>query len=113
MTAHEILIAAKAELLTRGWYQGAFENPAAGGVCAIGALNCAVSGQADMFEWSDVAEDVQRAHVRAWQLLESAIGCGSAGVHVWNDDPARTPEEVLQAFDLALALAETREAVTA
>ena len=108
MTAHEILIAAKAELLTRGWHQGAFQNAETGEVCALGALNRAACGQPLMMLLTD--EGV-RVHMRAWQLLESAIGC--AEVHVWNDDPARTPEEVLAAFDRAIALAETREAVTA
>ena len=108
MTAHEILVAAKQELLTRGWTQGAFENPETGEVCALGALNRAVGGQPLMML---LTVESERVHTRAWQLLEAATGC--AEVHRWNDDPARTPEDVLQAFDRAIALAETRDAVTA
>ena len=100
MTAHEILIAAKQELLTRGWCQGEYVNCATGEVCVLGAFQSAASAGPE--------------RIMAQTLFSQAIGVDAYDfIPGWNDDPARTPVDVLQAFDRAIALAETREAVTA
>ena len=108
MTAHEILIAAKQELLTRGWHQGGLLDPVTGAVCALGAMSCAVGAL------SLAGLRALEGFDRATFCLQNALGVEPVwGIGAWNDEPARTPEEVLQAFDRAIALAETREAVTA
>ena len=110
MTAHEILIAAKQELLTRGWAQGGAEHYATGEVCVMGALGYALYGKALgslMFTGVDEASEYFKQ-----AACPHASGEAYTVVALWNDDPARTPEEVLDAFDRAIALAETREAVT-
>ena len=102
MTPHEILRQAKAMILRCGWVQVTFAD--AGGLCPIGAIH-------------RVPQSALRDQDTAKQLYAVAVGIDGEcpwNVIGWNDAPGRTPEEVLEAFDRAIALAaETREAVTA
>jgi hypothetical protein len=92
VTTVEVLRAARARIET-SWVQ-ADEGGYVGSpnYCAL----LATSGLADSNKEWQADEYVQRA-----------IGTDSAtGVAGWNDAPGRTREEVIEAFDKAIALAE-------
>jgi len=109
-TTAGILIAAKSALLRRGWYQGDYAltdgDERDGPVCAYGAINVAISG--DPFNYD---LDTDKSH-RALSLLRKAIGTGMDIPH-WNDNELRQPEEILDAFDRAIALALADEVLVA
>lgn len=93
MNIVEILRAAKQHILHYGWKQkdlGRLRGPC----CMLGAVY--VVGA-----WNSVAEDTI-------DVLEQAVG--NNHVPTWNDDPSRTLEEVLTAFDRAIVLAEAEAA---
>lgn len=87
MTTVEILRQAKAELLRCGWCQHTARS-AAGERCAVAACG----------EWFQTVRDVFMRANKIQRDDQSVAG--------WNDEPGRTPEEVLAAFDAAIALAE-------
>lgn len=94
MKTSEVLRAAKKRLVERGWCQGTFED-GEGRCCSIGAINRASPpcGQ--------------------WPALLSFGDVVGGSVFVWNDAPGRTLEEVLAAFDKAIAAEEAKEAANA
>jgi hypothetical protein len=97
MTALDILTRAKAELLRVGWCQ--HESTAKDGRrCGISAIDFGVAGS------KDSVDDI--AHIEAIRLFRVAnqlpVYCGIAE---WNDVYGRTFDEVLEAFDRAIALA--------
>lgn len=76
-----------------------------GAMCIFGAINAAARGHA--WKWSgnypNYLDDTHRA-------LASAIGYKNPGLAPhWNNAPGRTHEEVMEAFDRAIALEEGRE----
>lgn len=86
MLTSEILQRAKQELLTSGWCQGQMENHSTGEVCMMGAiLNSVCYGGLEHLNGG----------YRALDLLAASL----------------TPEEVLAAFDAAIARAQQREAM--
>ncbi len=88
----QVLRAAKAEMLRNHFYKG--PGPG-GGCCTVIALNCA-------------------ADSRTFAFITKAIGLPPEpfgpdviqAIINWNDAPERTKEDVLAAFDRAIALAE-------
>lgn len=102
MLISEVLIRAKDELLTRGWCQGTYRNDAAA-VCALGAI-IAASCDAPSVDFGTGFV------IRAEAALHRAIGLSPLrGVMQWNDEPTRTPEQVLDAFDAAIAIVQQHE----
>lgn len=104
METVEILRRAKAEIERRGWMQGGYgdtRKPAATcPVCMEGALQAAVHG--DPFEYRQVSElDEAMEFLRTAADLDEDQALGDD----WNDDTDRTKEDVLAAFDRAIALA--------
>lgn len=96
MTTVEVLRGARALLAVHGWCQEEFLN-AAGCYCAAGALNDAAGSTA---QWSNGdSRDARDA-------LKAALG--EFSVLAWNDVPGRTVDEVLAAFDRAIATEEAR-----
>lgn len=95
MTLVEILRAGKANLLERGWCQGDYaalyaDKPRK--CCAGTALPCGIGGMG------------------ALEILKVANGIPlSIGIGEWNDAPERTREDVLTAYDKAIAAAEALE----
>lgn len=94
-----LLRKAKHLIETVGWYQGALAHRDTKdqivGYCAMGAI-CYANGKTDY--------DLIRS---AKNLLRKGAGLDPdtlLGVD-WNDDGSRTKEEVLKAFDAAIALA--------
>ena len=106
MKTSEILRKAADEIRRRGWYQGANgssdrdrENCP---VCAMGAIRATLSG----------GDPWGRVDFRWESLLVDAVAVAataSDSLHGWNDDPERTVEEVLDAFERAAQAAELEE----
>ena len=109
VTAKQILAGAR-ELVYQGWCQGVDARDARGERCApwhrdarswsvLGALVASEGNDPDVRAHSSaaVAELGQ-----AVALLAEAAGIRT--LQAWNDEPGRTRDEVLAAFDKALAL---------
>ena len=77
------------ELIVRGWHQGRSEGPDKS-VCLLGAVGCALRGSAYM--WPEV-EELDR--------LFPSLGDHWVDISRWNDNPARTFDEVLRTARLA------------
>jgi len=88
------------ELCAEGWAQG-YENVCFGYVNGCYCVATAIS-----------AANQHSYHRGAHLAFEAANHIWSGGVMRWNDDPERTQEDVLKAFDKAIALAE-KEALPA
>ena len=93
MTTRETLIAARAAIVACGWAQGCYRNTR-GQVCALGAIEAATGRMGAEGEPAAAA-------------LTLAVGGRLAA---WNDAPGRTVEEVLSAFDRAIAATGTPRA---
>ena len=103
MKPSEILLAAKEKINTpEKWTQGELAKNARGEKvprysetavcwCSLGAI-CAVAE-------SETAKVESRAESSLRQVVIQRID-------IWNDDPERTHEEVMNAFDKAIALAQ-------
>jgi hypothetical protein len=107
VTAREILVDARGRV-QQGWCHGVDARDARGRRCApwhpdarswsvLGSLVASEGGDADVRAHASGAE-----LGNAVSLLAEAVG--SSSLQVWNDEPGRTQEEVLAAFDRALAL---------
>lgn len=103
MSALQVLEGARRRLET-GWVQGFFAADENGdGVDVNSPLACRwCSGGAIRVE-----SDEDGVYYAARCLLTTAIE--SISIADWNDEPGRTKEEVLEAFDKAIALAKERE----
>ena len=109
MKTSEVLRAARAKIV-QGWTQGAFARDAEGRStpwqgdeavcwCAMGAIGCVGP------DHDDIAESVLIA-------LQRAIGpTGYTAISHFNDADGRTKDDVLAAFDRAIALAMAKEEV--
>jgi hypothetical protein len=97
MTPKEILLGAAQNLRELGHCKGQFQNDA-GCVCAVGAIRLAASGS--VYHSNESATEATR-------ILRRVVGHhGEFGtIPEWNDDPERTPEEVIAAFEKAAELA--------
>lgn len=97
----ELLRKAADEIRRRGWHQGWYGSSAADpmncSVCAAGAIVAAELG--DPYEM--FTADYHKARGYLWRIV--------GGVSVWNDDPRRTVEEVLDVFEKAAVAAELEE----
>jgi len=109
VTAKQILFGAR-ELVHEGWCQGVDARDARGQRCApwnrdartwsvLGALVASEGDEPDVRAHSS-ASVAELGHAVA--LLAEAAGTRT--LQAWNDEPARTRDEVLAAFDRALAL---------
>lgn len=101
MTTAEVLRAARAKI-ERGWCQGAIartsrgdavfhDSPTARSWCVAGAIRCIT---------------INDPAARAAADAEVARAVGSSYIGDWNDERGRTKEQVLAAFDGAIAAAE-------
>ena len=93
-------------LVEQGWTQVLNRVPGRDTTyfCAVGALRCA--------DLDDPMDSTMRLpnweswdSIYAARYMEGVVG----DIATWNDDPERTQEEVLLAFDRAIALAEKGE----
>jgi hypothetical protein len=105
MTTTQILRAAKDVILTRGWTRGDWDNER-GEVCVMGAVNVATVGCARASRFAE--SDMLSARCETWSLLQRLLPSGF-GISDWNDSRGRTPEDILDLFDRAIAFAEAEE----
>lgn len=89
MTPKEILIEAKRLLVEKGWCQNKFSN-LEGNLCAMEAIVLASPSLDFRFY--------------PFELMIRVIN--ERWISDWNDHPDRTKEEVLAAFDKAIAMAD-------
>lgn len=109
MMTSEILIAAKARITPATWMQSdvpGMEITVAGKVCANQAVAAAIGLQEDSDDprWRSLFEPVA-------QLLARVVAghADSSYVPPWNDKPGRTLQEVYDAFDAAIVIAQQQE----
>lgn len=95
MTPKEILVEAKRLLEEKGWCQGVFQDE--------GSRYCSVEAVCQAMTLPDHETSADEGLI----ILASVIG--NTAIDEWNDDPSRTKEEVLTAFDKAIKLAEQGE----
>jgi hypothetical protein len=100
MKTSEVLRKAADEIRRRGWHQGHYgsdsSDPDSCAVCALGAIHAA--------DRDDPWEDSSDLSFAAASALSSVLD--GEYVDVWNDNPERTVEEVLEAFEEAAQKAE-------
>lgn len=89
MTTHEVLVAARNLIDRKGWSPYASGGPTMPEAAQCAGLACAAANGA----LGGVSLDASRA-------LREVVG---GDVYDWNDAPGRTKEEVLTAFDEAIA----------
>lgn len=98
MSAADLLVAARGNLVIHGWTQHTYRADD-GSLCMIGALSLAANGDANA-----LIRCAGSAHLAAHKLLTSATGRGS--VTVFNDDDGTTSELVLSVYDAAIVAAK-------
>jgi len=100
MKTSEVLRKAADEIRRRGWHQGAMGSSLVDrescSLCAAGALNVVLGG--DPWSYALIGSDASRA------MLD--VTGASPLIEDWNDDPERTVDEVLDAFERAAVTAE-------
>lgn len=97
--ATRILEKALEVLDERGHHKGNYYDPDSGAVCAFGALNVAVHGEAACHPFSVKG---RRGEVLT-RLADAAGVTYTHEIPSWNDDPNTTPEDVKLAFKRAIA----------
>ena len=102
------------ELIEAGWTQGALARNAmqeevlyvdthATCFCTSGAIHRALYKNAPVENYGETVDDVFDI---VWDLLGDEYYPG--GIALWNDNPDRTKEDVLELFDKAIAMAKER-----
>lgn len=112
--AVEALTEARDLLVKEGWVQGVYADQVddesnACRRCALGALR-----QMDHRDHPHVVAtmEIQDILLAAMRQVDNDAGDGVLIFHSviqWNDAPTRTKEQVLQAFNLAIEIAQSRE----
>ena len=97
MNAHQILVKARNLLDREGHAKHALRDET--GYCQLGARNMATFGT-QRFVWG---HPDRKAFHAAKEALTDAVGVPSEELVDWNNAPERTKEEVLAAFDRAIA----------
>lgn len=101
LSTADVLRAAKQVLIERGWTQGKYVDDF-GCVCSFGAINVAVTG--DPRQSGSYRSSEEQAATEASRLVSKAVD--RELLDIWNDAVGRTKDDVLAAFDKAIALAE-------
>lgn len=120
-TTTEYLKTAKQLLIDKGWIKGDYARDADGNrvpavsssatcYCILGALKAASHSVDDH---TGAMAPLRCSIVNAINGMRKTNFGADYGIHPWNDDPARTKEEVLAVFDAAIATEEAMEAVHA
>lgn len=108
MKSSEILTKAKNIILERGWGQGdeetVFNTSDTPPCCVATALSYACNASINEMDGYRRARD--------WFTCANDMG-GYDTIVKWNDAPERTKDEVLAAFDAAIALSQRKESEAA
>jgi hypothetical protein len=99
----EILERAR-DRVAKGWCQGRFGDHER--CCALGALRIG-AGAVSPEDWPDDFEGESKARRLVRKVVFGTPG--EAGLPHWNDTEGRTQQEVIAAFDAAIALAKKEE----
>jgi hypothetical protein len=99
MTTVQVLRRALELLTTVGWGRASWGGPGQGCYCAAGACNAAAT------DWAHVKN---LASADAQAALERAVGVRPGMLIPWNDHRGRTKDEVVAAFERAIAAEEAR-----
>src|SRR5258706_15137822 len=102
MTLVEFLARGKRQILQRGWRQGPWtQHPNNYGTCYVEALSSNCRGECGL-------DDFRRLIGSATHLLARAVGSDFTTEAIqWNAAAGRTKEELLEAYDRAIARART------
>lgn len=117
-----IFLRAAEVIRTNGHYQGAYfePSPESGGqrtpadcpVCAAGAISIAVTGTPIPGETEYMDRSMKDALLLlSGQIYSPVVGDPIERIADWNDNPARTPAEVIAALETAAQLAAVVQAV--
>jgi hypothetical protein len=99
----DLLIKARGLLVDKGWCQGDYVKD--GALCCLGAIGAACGGTADdPFLKRRIMRTVAQSDTYHAGYCRLADAIGGDLISAWNDDNYRTKEEVLAAFDRAIAL---------
>lgn len=108
-TVQTILIGAAQIIRTRGWCRGTLLDDR-GAVCLLGAIYEASTGRSAATFYGDDEQCDWLTHA-AWEIVERLIntrfrevGEPRLTIPGWNDQPARTTEDVLKILDSAAAI---------
>lgn len=93
-----ILITARDEIVARGWKQNG-HGTVNGPKCTLGAITWAATGNPDF------VQHPTPAHLDAELVIGHTVGTRLVGAE-WNDDPGRTVDEVLSAFNEGIAFVD-------
>lgn len=104
MTTSEVLRTAKDILLRDGWCQGVLENPITSEKCTIGAVEAT---GVERYSSEEIAVSAVLRSLVPPPPPKTMNPRRLNAVAFWNDAPDRTPEDVLDLFDRAIAKAET------
>jgi hypothetical protein len=102
MTTSEILRAAKARLTPETW--GGLNTNRLGWMCADNAIT--TDRPDDLAFWVNTVTPTRELFARVTTGNPSP-----SAIWMWNDQPERTLQEVHDAFDAAIAIAEVQEGV--
>lgn len=108
MKPSEHLAAARDEIV-KGWTKGTIER-SNGSVCSVGAI-ARVAKQQQTETLDDFIENCTTGEEAAESLrkkIREMTGKDFIGIEHYNDDPDTTQEDVLAAFDKAIAALEER-----
>lgn len=104
-TLEELLVAARDLIETKGWCQKASARDARGIITPF------LGPRTASFSMSGALCSLMNPVLEPWrkasEILRSVVGCA---IGLWNDKHDRTKEEVLEAFDKAIAIVRGREA---
>lgn len=109
-TVQTILLGAAQIIRNRGWCRGTLLDDR-GAVCLLSAIFVASTGKPAASFYGEETHDPLT--IAAWRVVEDLIndrygghGEGTQTIPGWNDQPARTVEEVLQVLDDAVTVTD-------
>lgn len=118
MLTSEILKAAKAEMIQRGWSHGTAVDDR-GRVCGVRAIRLATKTDdipVSLYREASVFAPGKPCHGAESLLVRVATGrpwhVDNNRFAAWNDAPERTEQDIFDAFDASIAIAEQQEAST-
>lgn len=108
----EVLREARKLIVDKGWTQECCARDASGKLCDVGSRAavafCMIGAVNRVADMDDPTRPFKAACIALRSVLKTRPG---AGLGAWNDEKTRTKEEVIDAFDRAIAWIEERDNV--